>query len=486
MITSNNIICPDCGEEYISERRFNKYHRCVKCERRYKIAIKNNKDYVPISDLSKSERKTILNKRKSATNRVNNKLIKTQTRTNKNKTNESKTTKKRSSIYTKEILSKCVELKNKGLLYKDIVKELQKDGINATKSGLISAIWRYKQGKQSKEVINEHSDIEDMYVPNDEVILDAEVTSIDYNKTEKDDTDVISNDKVDDSTDDINTQSNSSSDLKTEVDNVAMKKFMALGCNESEQYNTDDYINMLDMLEYLVVNQQQILEHRQSQHDIMNAYQDDVLHEIEAVDPDDGDNTLQKKLHIVRNKRRYYEWDYNDVGIMKQFLESVDLRKLKIVLGQLRKFKQVRNRPVFIPSVDKQMINKYNWAIKSQQEPNIKTMKITSTISIIHALETNGLSDSNLQSNELPNKFKQTFVEPHKFFNIPGVQGVSKYRASCKLSGSGFGAFKTWYKDYICLNEEVAESYFKKDLERLKQKHKGILITETQINKINI
>ena len=245
MITSNNIICPDCGEEYISERRFNKYHRCVKCERRYKIAIKNNKDYVPISDLSKSERKTIFNKRKSATNRVNNKLIKTQTRTNKNKTNESKTTKKRSSIYTKEILSKCVELKNKGLLYKDIVKELQKDGINATKSGLISAIWRYKQGKQSKEVINEHSDIEDMYVPNDEVILDAEVTSIDYNKTEKDDTDVISNDKVDDSTDDINTQSNSSSDLKTEVDNVAMKKFMALGCNESEQYNTDDYINIL-------------------------------------------------------------------------------------------------------------------------------------------------------------------------------------------------------------------------------------------------
>lgn len=496
MNSIENVICPDCEDEYISVKRLQKYGRCVRCERRYKMSIKHNKEYVPICSLSKKERKDILSRRKIMIEKSNKK--------SSNKKSSNKKSNKSESLYTKELIEYCLNLKNQGIMYKDIITKIQEE-INPkfTKSGLMSAIWRYKQNntevKQEdtlkthrvnpiiKTTIINHDKINETEQPS---TLDTPIDLVeDKSKLIDDNSDVISNKEpeLNIATDisfsgeeqKLDNDTLIDSDLKDEVDKVAEQKFKLLKCNELEHFNTDDYIKMLEMLEYLTVNRQQILKHRQTQHDVMNAYQDDVLHEIEKVDPEDGDNTLQKKLHIVRNKRRYYEYDYNDIGIMKQFLECVDIKKLKIVLGQLKKFKEVRDNPVFIPSVDKQMISKYDWTIKTKKEPSIKTTKITPTISVIHTLET-------LDDKSLPDKFKQSFTEPYEFFNISNEKKLNKYRASCKLSGGGFGAFRTYFKDYSCINEEIAESYFKQDLDILKSKHKGLLITEIQVNRINL
>jgi len=49
------------------------------------------------------------------------------------------------------------------------------------------------------------------------------------------------------------------------------------------------------------------------------------------------------------------------------------------------------------------------------------------------------------------------------------------------------GAFRKWIKDYTCLNEDIAISFAKTELEHLKNKSRGVLlITDLECNKINI
>ena len=126
---------------------------------------------------------------------------------------------------------------------------------------------------------------------------------------------------------------------------------------------------------------------------------------------------------------------------MKQFLESIDLKKLNIVLGQLKKFKETRENPTFIPSVDKNMTTKYNWTINVQKSPELKTTKIPSTISEIKNI--NNTVNGKTVKTDIPEKFKQSFKSPQEFFQLEeketkNVKNMSKYRVTCNLSGGGY------------------------------------------------
>lgn len=506
MENTKDILCPDCESEYISSLRFYKKGKCIQCERRQKIAEKKGKEYIPICKLSKKEQKSIFKRRKAKKVNVT-KSVSTQ---NKINTKQKLVVRGAERKYSDELLEYCVNLKQQGYTGNQIVEKVQqKIDVNVNKKGLLSAIWRYENNKyDTKNLTNKTSKVNPIIkttIINQDNLEKIGVNIKENNLVEKDKqfkqnynkNKVLQKEQLSLKEDYIKTQQELQNldeeaimlQLKYKVDKVAEKKFITLNCNEPETYNTDSYIQMLEMLQYLSYNLQQILKSRQTQHDIMNAYQDDVLHEIEKSEIVKGDNLLQAKLQIVRNKRRYYEYDYNDIGIMKQFLECIDLKKLGIVLGQLKKFKEVREHPVFIPSVDDEMINKYDWVVKPKKEINIRMSKITPTVSVIHKVEEMVEKDETV----LADKFKQKFTTPEEFFQInkdtkvtkrkPSV--VNKYRVSCKLSGGGFGAFRLWYRDYTCINEELAESFAKQELENLKKKHKGILITELDVTKIN-
>ena len=507
MENTKDILCPDCESEYISSLRFYNKGKCIQCERRQKMAEKKGKEYIPICKLSKKEQKSIFKRRKAKKVNVT-KSVSTQNEIN---TKQKLVVRGAERKYSDELLEYCINLKQQGYTGNEIVENVQqtKDA-NINKKGLLSAIWRYENNKynENNKIDNKSSKVNPIIKTT--IINKDNLDKIGVNIKEED---LVEKDKqfkqiykegvmlqqekqnlIKDYMETKQELQNLDEDavmlqLKHKVDKVAEKKFITLNCNEPETYNTDSYIQMLEMLQYLSYNVQQILKSRQTQHDIMNAYQDDVLHEIEKSEIVKGDNLLQAKLQIVRNKRRYYEYDYNDIGIMKQFLECIDLKKLGIVLGQLKKFKEVREHPVFIPSVDDEMINKYDWVVKPKKEINIRMSKITSTVSVIHKVEEMVEKDETV----LADKFKQKFTTPEEFFQINKDTKVikrkqpvvNKYRVSCKLSGGGFGAFRLWYKDYTCINEELAESFAKQELENLKKKHKGILITELDVTKIN-
>ena len=111
--------------------------------------------------------------------------------------------------------------------------------------------------------------------------------------------------------------------IRAEVNSIMTKKFRSLSCSLSRDYDTADYVNMLDMLIYLVENGQTIINNRKNQQNIMNAYQSDLLHEMENAIAEPGDTYLSDKMHIVRNYRRHFEMDYKDVATLRQLRESL-------------------------------------------------------------------------------------------------------------------------------------------------------------------
>lgn len=418
----DTILCPDCQLEVITEKQYEKHQRCTKCtKRKYQIERRGD-TYIPFINLSKKEQKQILARREGK--------FKEHTKNKKSR---------KSINFTENMLQEVHELRLQQVTFPKI-KQMLKDKYNITASisTVQKAYYRYleKIKLNNTKMCNKVNPIIKRTIINkdntDNITLNNDGTAV---------TSTLHPDIIELKGNDVTLTGIS---LEQEVGKVSKEKFKELKCKELEDYTTNTYIDMLNLLQFLVVNRQQIIETRQKQHDVMNAYQDDVLHEIEKTEPVIGDNTLQTKLHIIRDKRRYYEYDFNDVSIMKQFLESIDLKKLNIVLGQLKKFKETRENPTFIPSVDKNMTTKYNWTINVQKSPELKTTKIPSTISEIKNI--NNTVNGKIVQEDIPEKFKQSFKSPQEFFQLEekvtkSVKNMSKYRVTCNLSGGGYRSF---------------------------------------------
>lgn len=423
----DTILCPDCQLEIITQKQYEKYQRCTKCtKRKYQIERRGD-TYIPFINLSKKEQKQILARREGKFKQ------------------HTKNQKSRKSInFTDDMLQEVHKLRLQQVTFPKI-KQMLKDKYNITASisTVQKAYYRYleKIKLNNTKMCNKVNPIIKRTIINKDNTDNITTTNIALNNDGIAVTSTLHPDIIELEAKDITL---TGTGLEQEVEKVSKEKFKELKCKELEDYTTNTYIDMLNLLQFLVVNRQQIIETRQKQHDVMNAYQDDVLHEIEKTEPVIGDNTLQTKLHIIRDKRRYYEYDFNDVSIMKQFLESIDLKKLNIVLGQLKKFKETRENPTFIPSVDKNMTAKYNWTINVQKSPELKTTKIPSTISEIKNI--NNTVNGKTVETDIPEKFKQSFKSPQEFFQLEeketkSVKNMSKYRVTCNLSGGGYRSF---------------------------------------------
>ena len=55
-LQDQNVLCPDCGVNYITIKRFNDYKKCISCARRETIANTTNMPYVKWIDLSDDEK----------------------------------------------------------------------------------------------------------------------------------------------------------------------------------------------------------------------------------------------------------------------------------------------------------------------------------------------------------------------------------------------------------------------------------------------
>lgn len=274
--------------------------------------------------------------------------------------------------------------------------------------------------------------------------------------------------------------------IREEISNTAKIKYKQLKCDLEEDYETSDYLYVLNMLLYLVTNYERIINNRNTQHNVMNAYQEDWLHEMENTIAEEGSTYLSDKGHILRNIRRHIEYDYNDVYIMQDFLKSVNVQKLKVVIGHLTKFQTTRNNPKFVPAVDKTLLSKYGWAVNGVEKYiSKKPQNIPSTQKLVANRQ--GVTVNDAGQGELEQQLKpQTFSKPSYIpADVLKTKKDNLYRGICYLSGAGFGTFKKWQKDYIATTENKARELMDSDLNLLMLEHKGVLITDKSLHKVS-
>lgn len=244
-----------------------------------------------------------------------------------------------------------------------------------------------------------------------------------------------------------NESDNICKDLVQEVNTVLDRKCKLLDCYLEQHYNTDDYIQMLSLLLYLCDSYKSIEYKQTDRHDIMNKYQDDIIHNIENTESD-GSTYLQDKLHILRNIRRDCEYDIKDLKFMEGFLQSIDKEKLESALSSLNKAKEQRQNPIYIPMVDMDMTKKYEWA-----------------------------RPGTLANNKVHKEILTTNKER---------QNLNTYRASCSLSGGKYGVFKKWFKDFQKVDEDSAYKAAQVYLDKLVANSRGsVIYTGLDIHIIN-
>lgn len=236
--------------------------------------------------------------------------------------------------------------------------------------------------------------------------------------------------------------------IREEVENVLNQKFKEVGCELGYNFSVEDYLDAFTIVRYLLNNFQQILQKRNDQWDIANAYQVDVIHEMENQISEPGDTYFQDKTHVLRDIRRGYEIDRECVEAMKPFLVGLSKYKSDIseLIERIQNVKGKKDEPKYVPNVDTTMIDKYDWA--TQTSPSKKLMQRT-------------LLKTNSRRNE--------------------KAGLPIFVASCYISGGGYGTFKKWAKEVSYPTKEEAERAIKIELDDIKKKNRDILITNFSI-----
>lgn len=267
--------------------------------------------------------------------------------------------------------------------------------------------------------------------------------------------------------------------IKDEVIKVLQTKFTAMKCKTTDDFTVDNYINTIELFIYLMHNIDNIITIRNNQYDIANWYQDEILHEMENELAETGNTYLQDKMYVLRDIRRYIESDRDALKQMRVFFKNLTKSfpepEAKKVLGQLKHINELNKQPKFIPTVDLGMVNKYSWA--TYGSPSSAKNKATFT------------------TNEIE-KTMDKKAEDMKIVNINGsnitlskdeiARGIKVYRVSCNISGGGYGAFKPWYKDYPCVNGEIAMSFAQQEFARMKASNSSLLFTDVKVHQLNV
>lgn len=424
-------LCPDCLLNYLESESEIHSGLCTSCSRRKNIMNVTGKEYKKFKDLSEEEKSKVLKDRIN----LSKGRPKTVVRNTKN------------LIYTADMIDIIKDIADDNTTTKDLMEKIKaiypdKD-INIKNFNNIIARHNipHKNGSRGRK-----------YEDNQTKDINITTEKLENNNYDNIQQNVLNYEKYlqkEDLTDEERLKP-----IEEEVTTVLYNKFKKDNCYNEIPYTTEDYIKMLEML--LNINEQKntIVRNGVAQHRIMDLYEDDIVHETENILLPKGNTYLQDKLHVLRNKRRALEYNGGDISIMREFLNTIDMNALKNTIKNLKQEKENRVNFKYIPNVDETMIDKYNWCLATR-ENNYKALE---PVVIPYVTSTSN------------NK------EPKQ---------LNTYRVSCQLSGAGFGAFKSYYKDYQAISQDIALSYGEQELEKMKKEKPGILIQNINIHKIN-
>lgn len=556
-LQDQNVLCPDCGVNYITIKRFNDYKKCISCARRETIANTTNMPYVKWIDLSDDEKERLEKQREK-----NNKSAKIRarqvTKTNgttlpaevlvkkfldsKNYLTGGDISIKTTEIYSQfsvycsshyytllsrhELYSILIEkfgFKKKmsyGINYlrlegninislksnktSDLVSEIKKENLKSNQiytqemiDYLISIADETKTVSELREALlkkypdkkitasNFNNIIARRKIPHFisngfKLIKPTEVDTVTVDTNVIEEPQLTITDVKSDVKDKPDIENDRLVPIKEEVIKVLQTKFTAMKCKTMNDFKLDDYINMIELFIYLMHNIDNIISVRNNQYDIANWYQDEIIHEMENELAESGNTYLQDKMYILRDIRRYIESDRDALKQMRVFLKNLNKvfpeSDAKKVIGQLKHINENVKQPKFIPTVDLGMVNKYSWATYGSPA----SAKNNKTVLTTNAVE----------------KFMNEKAEDIKTININGTKthlskdeidrGFKVYRVSCNISGGGYGAFKPWYKDYPCINADIAMSFAQQEFARMKASNSSLLFTDVKVHQLNV
>ena len=511
-----DILCPDCNENEINEERFNTYGKCRTCQRREILSKTKGVKYIKYKDLPQKEKDRLQRLRN-----YNNKYVESK-KANIERTPfgepipDIKMRHSPNQIYTSDMVKYLLKIADGTQTAVDLKDMLIAKYPNKDINGhnLNNILSRYKipyikrpcgsrksSVKEIKEVINEvNTPIENITLNMDEIDVELDLQDgLDNleNHTELDDVESTLNSYEQISADYCNLVNTKVEEperfipIRDEVTQVLNDKFKKSNCFLEKSYSIDDYINMLEMLYHLSNNTSNIMHSRYMQYNIANKYQDDILHAIEIEVAPDGDTYLTDKLHILRGIRRNCERDKDAVYKMQPFLKLIDRNALKVALGNLKRYQLVKDSIKFVPSVDVQMIEQYNWAVDTiptelvYEQHNAKVKDYMETTFGPDVIE-EPVEKVKVQAPEpkcIENKVKETAPSNSVKSTTKGNK-IFNFRVSCKISGGGYGAFAHWHHDYSCEKAETALAYATNTLNQLKR-NKGIMWQDIDVVPLN-
>lgn len=498
-----DILCPDCEDNYINAARFNSFGKCVSCFRRETLARTKGIPYNKYKDLPQEEKDRLAHQRemnnlsaKRRRDKANGKVetkqeIKTKQANVTNKEVKDGITIRKNQIYTPDIIEHLKLIANETLSTSELLellKSLYPDK-PFNMSNFTNIIARHniphKASRSGRKPSEKATNEEPLNIQPEKSVI---VATVQPKPIEEQLTDVVvpvTKEDVDDvnSTTTVSTQALLGKDeperfapIRAEIDNVLATKFKRLNCQVERDYSIDDYLNMVDMLIYLVENSGDIIKFRKNQYNIMNAYQSDTIHEFENAVADDGDTYLSDKMHIIRKYRRYYENDYKNIATLRPLRDMIDLEKLKQVQAALEKNKSNTDNAIFKPLVDTTMIDKYDWARPLDLNSAKSRISIANYNPQAFNKDTKPVTRIGLPQN----------TPPTNQLNAKMRKALKRFRVSCKVSGGGYGAFSNWYRDYECTSESTALAYAKNTLTQLATNRKGMIWTDLSCVQLNI
>lgn len=251
--------------------------------------------------------------------------------------------------------------------------------------------------------------------------------------------------------------------IELEVNKVVEAKAKELNCFIEKQFTTEELIKLLKDLSYLSKYIDNLLKCVVDQYDIMNAYQDDILHEFEFAEINDNSTYLQDKLNIFRNKRREIDTYKDNLSILKAFLHTVDNSSLESTIAQLETHKFELGRAKYIPKVDTGLYGRYEWVFNKED---------------VHQ-NNKGTAYKILRSNRIEdNKESNVGLPPTITVN------TNNFKVVCTIYGGKFGTGKTWSREYKCRDSYTAIKWAKQELNSIIDPNKGVFYKQLEVGNI--
>lgn len=236
--------------------------------------------------------------------------------------------------------------------------------------------------------------------------------------------------------------------LESQVYNNFNSRCKELGCDEELCANTSYYINALQLLANTKLNFDKMNSDADKQLEIINEYQDEMLHICEMEYSKEGDTSFQDALHIIRKKRRDLLYLKENLKILRPLLIKLPINDINKISDLLTTELNKRNDPIFLPRINKQMIEQYDWCKEGDASSTNRCTK--------------------------GDKYSETSPVLQK--------NMKKYRVSMTLIGLGNGSpFYKMHQDYICNSEHQATEMGHAYIEKLKRVKNNRCISCTEM-----